>query len=996
MALPSPRFPIRQTDGWQGLQDIVTWDEYSIKVRGERIVFFSGEVHPFRLPSPGLWLDVFQKVRAMGFTGVSFYLMWALLEGEPGTVRTEGIFALEEFFNAASEAGIYLLARPGPYINAEVSGGGFPGWIQRNKGAIRTSSPDFIDATKPYLGAIGNILSKAQITNGGPVILVQPENEYTYCSNYTSGADISACLDKEYMASVESQLRDAGVVVPFLSNDAFPVANFVPGSGLGAVDIYGVDDYPFEWGSGCANPTNWLRGSFPLELLNYTQHMQMSPSGPFAITEYQGGQADPWGGTGVDVCYALINHEFARVLNKAIYGVRVSALNFYMIFGGTNWGNLGHPGGYSSYDVGATIKENRELTREKFAEMKLQANFFACSPSYAITTPVDGSFGVYTDTSDVVVTPLVGSPTTYFVVRQADFKSQGSVAYKLRLPTSQGNLTIPLLGGNLCLNGRDSKIHVSDYSVGDINLIYSTAEIFSWRKTSSRTVLMIYGGAGETHEFGLPSSSACPEEESGATVRCEVRGSLVVIQWDVQESRRVLYFDFLEIYLLWRNDAYNHWVLELPEEAPQGLYSSPSRLNSTASSVIVKAGYLVRAATLSDKSLYLTGDVNRTTEVEIIMAPVTPEKLFFNGRELDLISSGRNRVKGTVVYEQPQIAFPDLSTLVWRYTDSLPEIQHDYNDGNWTSCELSYTNNTRGIITPTSLYAGDYGYHSGSLLYRGHFVATGAESRLDLTTQGGMAYGHSVWLNSTFLGSWEGSPAETSHNQSFQLPSALKKDSNYVLTVLIDHMGLRDNWEAEAQGMREPRGIINYAIAGGPGQSSISWKMTGNFGGEQYVDHSRGPLNEGSTFAERHGYHLPGAPRCNGERRTPIQGLSRSGVGFFTTRFKLDIPESYDVPISIVIGNNTNKPTPIRLQLFVNGWQVGKYVSNLGPQYRYVVPEGILNHNGANYLAVTLWALSTDGGGVGSINLEADAVIQSGYRKPALVTAQTYQERNAY
>lgn len=109
------------------LQDIVTWDQYSISVRGERIILLSGEFHPFRLPSPGLWLDVFQKIRALGFSGVSFYLDWALLEGDRGEIRLDGVFALDQFFSAASEAGIYLIARPGPYINAETSGGGFPG-----------------------------------------------------------------------------------------------------------------------------------------------------------------------------------------------------------------------------------------------------------------------------------------------------------------------------------------------------------------------------------------------------------------------------------------------------------------------------------------------------------------------------------------------------------------------------------------------------------------------------------------------------------------------------------------------------------------------------------------------------------------------------------------------------------------------------------------------------------------------------------------------------
>lgn len=104
------------------LQDIVTWDQHSIFVRGERVLFYSGEYHPFRLPVPGLWLDVFQKIRAMGYTGVSIYIDWALLEGKPGVLLAEGIFDLEPFFEAAQTAGIYILARPGPYINAEVSG----------------------------------------------------------------------------------------------------------------------------------------------------------------------------------------------------------------------------------------------------------------------------------------------------------------------------------------------------------------------------------------------------------------------------------------------------------------------------------------------------------------------------------------------------------------------------------------------------------------------------------------------------------------------------------------------------------------------------------------------------------------------------------------------------------------------------------------------------------------------------------------------------------
>ena len=103
-----------------------------------------------RLPVPSLWLDVLQKIKALGFNCVSFYVDWALVEAKPGDYRAEGIFALEPFFEAAKEAGIYLLARPGPYINAEVSGGGFPGWLQRVNGTLRTADKGFLDATDKY------------------------------------------------------------------------------------------------------------------------------------------------------------------------------------------------------------------------------------------------------------------------------------------------------------------------------------------------------------------------------------------------------------------------------------------------------------------------------------------------------------------------------------------------------------------------------------------------------------------------------------------------------------------------------------------------------------------------------------------------------------------------------------------------------------------------------------------------------------------------------
>jgi beta-galactosidase GanA len=262
-------------------------------VYGERIFVFSGEFHPYRLPVPGLWLDVFQKVKALGFNAVSFYVHWALVEGEPGAYLANGVFDFEQFFDAAQKAGIFLVARPGPYINAESSGGGFPGWLQRIRGQLRTRAPDYLAATDNYAANIGATIAKAQITNGGPVILVQPENEYSQGTGSVTGG----YPDPVYFAYVKKQLRDAGIVVPFISNDARPQGLFAPGEVVdgtteGDVDIYGHDSYPL--GFDCANPYTWPAGSIPTDF--HALHEKQSPSTFYSIDEFQGGSFDPWGG----------------------------------------------------------------------------------------------------------------------------------------------------------------------------------------------------------------------------------------------------------------------------------------------------------------------------------------------------------------------------------------------------------------------------------------------------------------------------------------------------------------------------------------------------------------------------------------------------------------------------------------------------------------------------------------------------------------------------
>ncbi|KAA8570622.1 hypothetical protein EYC84_000021 [Monilinia fructicola] len=500
----------------EGLQDVVTYDEHSLKVYGERLFIFSGEFHPYRLPVPDLWIDIFQKIKSLGFNTVSFYVHWALVEGNPGhtTLQMESLLL-----------NLSLMQPKKRYINAEAAGGGFPGWIQRIKGVLRSQAPDYLAATDNYIANIAGLIAKYEITKGGPIILYQPENEYSGYAGYVPGG----FPDPVYFAYVKKQARDAGVTVPFISNDAWAQGLFAPGdevngSTIGNVDIYGHDSYPL--GFDCAHPTTWPGSNLPTYFA--ATHKDQSPSTFYSLNEFQGGAFDPWGGLGFQACAQLLNEQFERVFYKNDFASGVTLLNLYMLYGGTNWGNLGHSGGYTSYDYGSAITENRELTREKYSELKLEANFLKVSPAYLTATVKSAVIGTYTNSSTLITTPLFGNgtATNFYVVRHADYQTLSLANYKLNLKTSQGDLTIPQLKGSLTLSEFDDK-----------------------------TALVVYGGPNEAHELAVVTkSSAQIVEGSGITTK-STNGS-TILNWETSATRRVVKVGSVFVYILDRNSAF--------------------------------------------------------------------------------------------------------------------------------------------------------------------------------------------------------------------------------------------------------------------------------------------------------------------------------------------------------------------------------------------------------------------------------------------------------
>ncbi|KAF7353098.1 Beta-galactosidase [Mycena venus] len=824
-----------------------------------------------------------------------------------GEISFDGFRDLQPFFDAAMKAGLYVIARPGPYINAETTGGGFPGWGTYTPGLWRTSNTSYVEAYTGYMKAIGAQIAKNQITNGGPVILVQTENEY-------SGFEAPFTEDFTYESELKAVLRSVGVTVPLTVNDAWPGGHFVD------IDIYGYDSYPN--GFDCAHPNDWLPGAVDSTEYFWGAHLQFSPQSLNAVYEFQGGAFDPWGGAGYEGCSQLLGPEFERVFYKNEFAESNTLLNLYMIFGGTNWGGIAHPGVYTSYDYGSAIAEDRTL-REKYYELKLQANFRSVSPAFLTSRPINifstqGSFTGNQALKTTQVLDVVGNKTGFYVVRQTDASTTAVQTYNLTLSTSIGTLTVPTIGGSLALNGKDSKIHVVDYAAGSTTVLYSTGEILTWATIDKRDIILVYGNAGELHETAFKFTSAIPAATvvSGTgTIKTKVlAGNSLALQYQTT-GQTVVQVGNTVLYILDRANAYDFWVLH---PASTGAFAQ----FSTQNPILVKGGYLLRSVSTTSGTLAFTGDLNSTAPVSFeIIAPAAFQSATFNGVKLALTKTRYGTLTAQKTATLPAVTLPNLAALKWKTADSLPEIQSQYSDALWTVADHKTTINPTPPNTTVVLYAGDYGFHTGNILWRAHFNATGPETG--------------------FAAQLQGDAVTSAFNGTFSFPTVLPKGSTHVLTILQDHMGNEENWWAAGDDFKTPRGILSYSFLGNPTTT--------------YADHSRGAFNEGGLFAERQGWHLPGFNDAAWAVGAPTQGIAHAGVAFYRTSFDLNIPAGVDYPLALVFTNSTANPH-FRAQLYVNGWQFGKYVNNIGPQTSFPVPQGILNYNGVNTLGISLWA----------------------------------------
>ena len=352
----------------------ISFDKYSLIINGKRVLIKSGAFHYFRTPGEKMARDRFLKMKAGGYNAVDIYFNWNYHSIKAGEYDFSGIKDVRKVLKAAKDAGLFVIARPGPFINAEVNAGGLPFWLLKTEGVIPRNrigtsyqySPVYMKYIAEWYDHIIPIINEFD-----NVILFQIENEYATDN-----------MEEDYMRELYKMARDRGVTCPIFHNDAY-----FAGLWADCVDIYALDLYPY------INPNqNWKKDNFCFDTLDNVEEIfrgAKENSPPF-IAEMQSGWFDKWDGQGYRYMREALGDEHINIMTKTALSQGVTLFNHYMTVGGTNWADLACDEVYTSYEFCAPIDEFGILQSNYFKAKEI--NYFLDSFDFTHTEAKDFDF----------------------------------------------------------------------------------------------------------------------------------------------------------------------------------------------------------------------------------------------------------------------------------------------------------------------------------------------------------------------------------------------------------------------------------------------------------------------------------------------------------------------------------------------------------------------------------------------------------------------------
>lgn len=313
---------------------------------GKPFQMISGEMHPARIPHE-YWRHRIQMAKAMGCNTIAAYVFWNYHEPVKGQFDfSSGNHNIAEFIKIAQEEGMWVLLRPGPYVCAEWEFGGLPPYLLQTPDIkVRCMDPRYIQAVTTYVEHLAAEVKPLLVTNGGPVVMVQIENEYGSYGN-----------DKEYLNTLKDMWVKNGINVPFYTADGATAYMLEAGGVEGAA--IGLDSGGSE--------------------ADFAAAKKQNPNVPAFSSESYPGWLTHWGEQWQRPGIEGISKEVKFLMDTK------RSFNLYVIHGGTNFGytagaNSGGKGGYepdvTSYDYDAPINEQGSATPKYQALRQLLGSY---------------------------------------------------------------------------------------------------------------------------------------------------------------------------------------------------------------------------------------------------------------------------------------------------------------------------------------------------------------------------------------------------------------------------------------------------------------------------------------------------------------------------------------------------------------------------------------------------------------------------------------------
>jgi len=576
---------------------LIRYDANCFTLNDRDTFIFSAAFHYPRCPR-ALWRDRLVKFKSAGFNTIETYVFWNYHEPQEDHAD---LSEFEDFVKLVRQMGFWMIVRPGPYVCAEWDAGGFPAWVVAKRFPLRSNHPESLKSSQHWFSLVMPVTQRHQVTVGGPIIMVQVENEYDYWK-------LGDAEKREYVRTLAQMAWSAGIDVPLITCWTRQARERSDPDMARLMDT--CNFYP--------------RWDIVKDVVPALQKLRKEdPASPVGVSELQGGWFSEFGGQ-LSMDQDGISGAQLNMLTKTVFEQGATYTSYYMGFGGTNFdwaakrltttydyaAPIREPGGlwekyYEARGIGVFLGMfGSVLTRARWAEGPAQST----NPKVTVTERVNGNSGVV------------------FVRENANAEQRFKMTFPDPNSPTHRAISAPR-EGELVLGAREMKMLPVQVRVAGTQLRYSTAEVLAHGFNLDRPYLILYEEPDRLVEIGLATEDE-PHVEGDAVYQYwdQEYESVVLGALSEKEDKVLLVNNHLMVVILPRARALKTWVAQFPPTVVPGEEPGQAMSVPFITDSALMAGYSARKERAWADLDFQSGEHNVT-----VLVPPLPTKCRVDG-----------------------------------------------------------------------------------------------------------------------------------------------------------------------------------------------------------------------------------------------------------------------------------------------------------------------------------------------------------------------------